>query len=218
MKRKQRAIRVIGNSRSGTTWLGRVLREIGHDVGHEYVRDGGTVSCFFFIDTPVYPLNPSGHPKGKIAHVGERLSDYRFKHTVMIVRHPLKAIGSIWSTIGIEHQAWLERHRVIPKGLKPKLLKAMHVWYRVNLACERRAEALFRLEDLVRGKREWKRFLRALEVPVVPLPDIPPTNKSRGIFKARVVTWKDLAAQDPELTKEIRAMWRRYTREVRAAR
>jgi hypothetical protein len=187
-----------------------VLRAVGKDVGHEYVRQDGTVSCYFFMDTPRYPISPSTPPKGKIAHVGERLSNYTFKHTAMLVREPLKTIGSIWATIGVEHQRWLEEFGVIEPGIKPKLLKSMHIWQAVNAACERETDDIYRLEKLVAGGPEWRRFRKAFDLGRVELPDIPPANKSRGIFLARVVTWKDLMAQDQKLTGAIIKMARRY--------
>jgi len=203
-------INVVGNSRSGTTWLSRVFRAAGKDVGHEYVREDGTVSCYFFLDTPWYPFSPSTHPKGLIAHVGERLSDYQFQHRAHLVRDPLKTIGSIWSTIGVEHQEWLEEFDIIPAGLKPKVLKSMHIWYEVNRACERYTKNRFRLEDLVKGKSEWRRLCDMTKLGNVKLPQIPPANRSRGIFKARHVTWQDLEKQDPRLTAKIRKMADRY--------
>lgn len=212
MKQK-REIRVIGNSRSGTTWLTRVLNAVGKDVGHEYVRSHGTVSCFFFMDTVQYPYSPSTHPKGLIAHVGERLSQYRFENTGMIVRHPLLTIGSIWSTMGVEHQLWLEKYGVIPMGLKPKLLKSMHTWHAVNLACEKVTDRRYQLERLAeegQHGREWKRFANDFNLGDVPMPDIPRTNKSRGIFLARVVDWPMLAKLDPTLTKLIAKMGKGY--------
>jgi len=196
-------INVIGNSRSGTTWLTRVLRELGKDVGHEYVRKDGTVSCFFFIDCEWYPYNSEPFSRGLIAHVNQRLSDYRFEHTVHLVRHPLKAISSIAKTAGTEHQLWLEEHKIVPKGLKPKLLMAMHIWEGVERACRRRTRHLFKLEELVKGELEWRRFCKTVDLPKVKLPPIPVTNASRGIFKAKKISWTDLYVLDAKLAERI---------------
>lgn len=209
MRKKSRKLVVVGNSRSGTTWLSRVLRAKSLDVRHEYVGDDGTVSCFFFMDVRWYPFSPSTHPKGKIAHVGERLRQFEFENKFMIVRDPLKTIGSIWSTIGREHQRWLEEFNVIESDIKPKMLKAMHIWYEVNRRCELFAMERFRLESLASGGSDWRRMCKLLHMDNV-LPDIPPSNKSRGIFKARKITWKMMREADSELAAKIASMAKRY--------
>ena len=202
MRKQKRLVLITGNSRSGTTWLSRILRAKDLDVRHEYVGEHGTVSCFFFMDTPWYPFSPSTHPKGLIAHVGERLRQYEFEHRFHLVRDPLRTIGSIWSTIGREHQRWLEEFGVIDPGIKPKMLKAMHIWYEVNRRCTQATDHRFRLEDLVLGEKAWRAMSRMLSTSI-DLPTIPPSNKSRGIFLARRVTMKMMRAADPFLAKSI---------------
>jgi hypothetical protein len=197
-------VRVVGNSRSGTDWFTRVLNAAGLDVGHEYLRKDGTVSCYFFIDTHRYPLSPTTSPPGRIAHVGERYSDYKFDMTLHIVRDPLKCIGSIWSTMQTEHQKWLEEFKVIPTGLKPKLLKSMHTWYEVNRRCERIAEYRFNLEH---AKQAWPDIRDSLDIAhEMPMPQIPVSNRSRGIFLAKKLTWRMMVDMDKELATKIAKM------------
>jgi len=207
----KRRVLIVGNSRSGTTYVCRMLKEVGLRVGHEYVLEDGTVSCYFFMDTPKYPLSPSTPPKGLIAHVGQRMRDYEFKHVLHLVRDPLKTIGSIWKTMGTEHQKWLEKHGVIPKDLKPKLRKAMHAWYEVNKRCERLTKNRYRLEDM-KDQHVWENMLDDLGLPPFSIPKVPKTakNASRGIFKAKRVTWNDLYDMDPGMCSKIAKMAKRY--------
>lgn len=210
MSRRKRLLRIVGNSRSGTTWLSRVLRAEGLDVRHEICGKDGTVSCFFFVDWDWYPLSPSTPPKGLIAHQTERLSDYRFEHTWHVVRHPLRTIGSIWSTMGTQHQLWLEDIGLLPGDLKPKLLKSMYAWHRVNLHCERIADWTFRLEDAVRGQEVWRHMMHTLGRETTRRPRIPVTNRSRGIFAAKKVTWSTMRRLDPDLASQIQGMAEHY--------
>jgi hypothetical protein len=200
-------VRVIGNSRSGTAWFTKVLKAAGLDVGHEFVGPDGTVSCYFFIDTPRYPVSPTTSPVGKVAHVGEQYSDYQFDVTLHIVRNPLKCIGSIWSTMQTQHQLWLEEFKVIPEGLKPKFMKSMFTWLAVNKLCEKEADFRFQLEEV---SAKWPKICKLLGLPKQRLPRIPVTNKSRGIFLAKSITWRDMQKMAPAKCAEIARMARRY--------
>lgn len=210
MSKKTRCrVLVTGNSRSGSTWFCKVLRKAGLDVRHEYMGADGTVSCYFFRRTSRYPFTPSSHPAGKIAHQGERHADFKFDVKIHLVREPLKSIGSIWSTMQTQHQLWLEEFKIIPSGLKPKFLKSMHTWHAVNLECEALCDHRITLED-IRNSYGWPQLCRWLAIPQQPMPDVPPLNKSRGMFLAKIVRWQDMAAMDIELCVKIAKMSRRY--------
>jgi hypothetical protein len=129
------------------------------------------------------------------------------------VRDPLKTIGSIWKTMGIEHQKWLEKNRVIPYNLKPKFKKAMHTWWHVNILCEEIADIRIRLEDIKEYGGSWETILRAVDKPWnLRFPKIIKSarNESRGIFKAKVITWQDMIEMDGQMCTAIAEMSHRY--------
>lgn len=209
---------VTGNMRSGTTWMTHALRSIDIDCQHECMGEDGTVSWFFAIDASRYPFNPNNTPKGRTAHVGEgRRSDYRFARTIQLVRHPLKVIGSMVKIMPIAEQVWLAENSIITASIDrkvPKMLRMMQAWYRINKLVEKDADHRIRLED-VTNPDGWNLLLyyigyRTLKHPLEPLPDIPVKNASRGVFKAKTITYADMAAVDNRLTKNIERMAQDY--------
>src|SRR5210317_297718 len=99
-KKIRKNLLVIGSGRCGTTWLSQTLQAAGFDVKHECVGDHGTVSLFFQVDADWYPFVPwVAKEPGRVAHVGERRSDFVFDHVVHLVRHPLEVAASMQSII-----------------------------------------------------------------------------------------------------------------------
>jgi hypothetical protein len=218
MSKKKVELLVTGNMRCGTTWLTHALRHIGMDVMHECLGRDGTVSWFFSIDHPWYPQHPNNTPRGRTAHTGEgRRSDYKFEHVVHLVREPLKTLGSMQSIMQRSEQAWLMEAGIIPQDLEgPKLLRMMHAWYNINARVEKDADLRIRLEDM-QPRRDvgWGNLMRLLRKQGRPLggtprPSIPVKNASRGIFKAKKVTWKQMAELDGTLAANIEKMADRY--------
>jgi hypothetical protein len=213
MSKKHRLLLVTGNMRCGTTWLTHALRSIELDVMHECLGADGTVSWFFAVDHPWYPQHPNNTPRGRTAHTGEgRRRDYRFDHVVHLVREPLKTLGSMQSIMQRSEQTWLTEAGFIPEDLEgPKILRMMHVWYNINRSVEKEADLRIRLENLQpRNDVGWGNLMRELKFGSTPLPRIPVKNASRGIFKAKKVTWKQMSELDEKLTRSIQSMAVRY--------
>lgn len=207
---EQKLVLITGNSRSGTTHMHRMLRKVGLDVGHEYVQKDGTVSCFFFVDHSWYPDKPSERPK---AHQGQRYGDFYFENSYHVVRHPLKCIGSNCSTMGVQHSTWLDDLGLVPyegqyvRTGRTKLWRMMRMWHEVNLACEKETDWRFRIENV---DQVWKRMARELGLGKIDMPVFPPSNRSSGNRKAKVITVGDMNTEDVRLTKSIIRMARRY--------
>lgn len=193
-------ILVMGNPRSGTLAMTRMLQAAGHQVDHERHGPHGTVSCFYFLRsrTP-YPV-VGRHRNG--AHDNSppfRLSDY--ERTIHLVRHPLKAIASIRSIVGPKHRQWLAENGVVEADIKPKLLWAANAWYYTNRRIEDlRPDVRIRIEAV---RKQWPKFLN-------PMVEVVHNHRSSGLWKAKPIEWSDLEALDKTLTKNILRMARRY--------
>lgn len=212
MKIKKRLL-VTGNMRSGTTWMTHALRAVDIDCQHECMGEDGTVSWFFAIDAKRYPFNPNNTPKGRTAHVGEgRRRDYKFEHIVHLVRDPIKVIGSMVAIMPTAEQVWLAENGVISANIDrktPKLLRMMQAWYAINRQVEKDCTYRARLEDVVTSEG-WEELMSEFTEDVPLLPLVPVKNSSRGIFKAKKITFGQMAEQDYTLAKNIASMARKY--------
>lgn len=198
---------VVGNMRCGTTWLTHALRHIGMDVMHECFGEDGSVSWFFTLDHHWYPAHPNNTPRGRTAHIGEgRRSDYQFDHVVHLVRDPLKTIGSMCSIMQKVEQEWLAEIGIVDMEAKPKLLRMMQAWDGINQKAEY-SDMRISLEAM--ETKDWARLMKLLGRKD-PYPDIPVKNASRGIFKAKQVTFQQMRDLDPKLTQAILKRARRY--------
>lgn len=199
---------VHGTGRCGTTYLSRLFRTIGMDVGHEFVGEHGTVSHFFFLDSAWHPMLPWHKKK---AHVGERRSDYVFDHEFMLVRHPLPCIRSIWRIFGGWDWEFLEDNGVIKEGVEPRLLRCMAAYYHMNRRMERIATERFRIEAF--DPDGWHRMCDLLDLEDdARSAKVPVTNKAHGPAAMRDidVTWDVMKDTDKHLTGLIRRMTERY--------
>lgn len=204
---------ITGNGRSGTTWLAKTFEKAGIDCPHEHCGQHGTVSWYFFADSNWHPYHISHRPRGRVIHVGERLSDFRFDYTVQLIRDPLKVIGSMSRVMSMTDHWFAADNRAYPSEVfhdksKSRLLKTMHmahgIWSRVLGNCD----MTIRLED-VRAK--WPHLMTMLgQDRKLPMPELPPTNKSSGIYKANVVTYSMMEKEDRTLAKHIGRIANRF--------
>lgn len=204
-KKEKRMLLITGSGRSGTTYAARTMQAIGLDIPHEKVGEHGTSSLFFLMDSAWYPMLP--WYKGR-NHVGERRSDFEFAHVVQIVRHPLKTIPSIGKIFNGLNFELFEEQGVIPKGIKNKMLRCAWTYYGLNMLAEKQAELRIQLE---RYRESWPALMRVIGYEGTPFPaSVKPANRGLGFRAATPLTWEDLDALDPELSRNIKLMTRRY--------
>lgn len=192
-KKIHRHLLVTGTGRCGTTWLSRTLLATGLDVPHEHMGKHGTVSMYFQVDSPWYPFIPWAKPLEKIAHVGERRSDFNFNHVVHLVRHPLKVAASMRSIIGELTYEWAEFNNLLPVpwNYKPVIVRNLLYWLASTENCERQADQTIVLDNF--SSMDWDEMLRHAGLPRVEMPEIPPANKSSGFKKHEPPTWRQVA-------------------------
>lgn len=150
-------------------------------------------------------------------HVGERRSDFTFKHTAMLVREPLKMIGSMCTIMPkTEHLYVVDNSdglypREVFESRASRLLKTMFMANALWTIAEKQCDAVYRLEDLVDPRTQaWSTLLHRAGFAPRPLPDLAPKGASRGIYKARVITYDDMRAEDKKLADEIRRKAQRF--------
>lgn len=202
----ERQIRVVGTGRCGSTWLSRALVAAGFDIPHECVGEHGTVSQFFHTDHFWYPFIPwaTNHP-GRKAHVGERLSDFTFRRTVHLVRHPLETEASMRSIYPQLFFYWLQDIGLlgVPYDHKPAFMRNLYAWECVVELCERISHNTFTL-PYVTTEDGWATFLKFARLKTTPMPEVKPTNKSSGFKKHEPVDWKEVDKHDPDLCARLR--------------
>lgn len=200
----KRSLLVTGCGRSGTTYIARLLQAGGLRIEHEAMRQDGTVSWFFAVDSGSMP--PWGDSGGK------PINAYRFEHIVHQVRQPLQAIGSSQT---LQPASWDFAAQFIPlKAGDTPLLRGMKYWLHWNLLAQKKAHYTYRVEALgdVQG---FDAFCRAIGRPKLAarhekLMAAAPTteNTRRGGYTA--LAWDDLRAEDAALTADIEALARSY--------
>ena len=132
---RDRRLLLTGCARSGTTYMSVVLRRCGFDITHEKrMGDDGICSWLFASESSAPPWGPVP-------------DDFRFDHTIHLVRHPLSAIPSIAT---LSRESWEYVASVLPLNPSdPPLLKAARYWLHWNALVEERGGArLVRIEDM----------------------------------------------------------------------
>lgn len=204
---------VTGNGRSGTTWLAKTFKKAGIDCPHEHCGQHGTVSWYFFADSNWHPYHVSHPPAGRVIHMGERRSDFKFEYVVQLVRDPLKVIGSMSRVMSMTDHWYAVDNRAYSSDVyydkgASRLLKTMHmahgIWARTLGECD----MTVRLEDV---RKKWPQLMTMLgQDKKLPMPEIAPTNKSSGIYKANVVTYAMMEQEDRSLAKHIARVATRF--------
>lgn len=208
----KRPLLVVGTGRCGTTWLSKTLLAAGYDIPHECMGRHGTVSMFFHSDHDWYPFIPwATDHKGRKAHIGERRSDFRFNSVMHLVRHPLQVEASMRSILTRLEMFWAQDVGVlsVPFDLRPAKLRNLFYWRDVVAHCERVADYTVPLQQMVEVPYRWQRLLAEAELPIVPMPKLPATNKSSGFKKHDPMDWSEVDTMDASLGKELRRMCRR---------
>jgi len=111
------------------------------------------------------------------------------------VRHPIPTISSCHAFVMEESWNLIEDNIPSVKKSDSLLLKCMKYWYYWNLMAEKRALATYRVED-IQSKQSKK------------------TNTRKNWTRYRKVSWADLQAEDPELTRKIKLLATNYGYEI----
>lgn len=202
---------VVGTGRCGTEWLSKTFMQANLSVPHECVGELGTVSNFFHTDHHWYPYLPWARDdvhRGRKAHVGERLSDFKFRHIVHIVRHPLKTVASMIGAFSAINYHWAYDCGVLKTvwDLEPSILVKLHYWRDVVKHCESFAHQTVPLNVAVAGSEWWHEMLERSAIDKCPRPVLPPRNKSSGFNKRVPMTWDRVKELSKDLHDELREM------------
>ena len=173
----------------------RVLRQCGYRVGHELIRRDGVCSWEMAVDT-------------KKVLWGDARNGYRFDHIFHQVRHPLKAIASVYFTEPLESFAFFQSHIPEIKAEDSRLTQSAKYWYYWNLKAEAQAEWTYRIEELHCVWEEFEtRLGRKLDKSALEI--VPKTVNTRGNLDH--LTWEELEeALEPDLYQKIRALAQKY--------
>lgn len=205
MKTKKKLL-VLGTGRCGTMFTTKALRTVGINVLHEKVGEDGTVSHYFVVDSDWYPMAPWQENQGK-KHVGERRSDFKFEHTLHIVRDPRKTIPSMTKIFGSVTWQFYVDNGLISAYHKRSLHRAMELWLNHNLMAEEQADLTFNLE---RYQHAWPAIMEMLGHNVTYPAHLKPMNKTGGFRAYEPLTWEQMEAVDSDLAKQIRKLAKHY--------
>jgi len=197
---------VLGSGRSGTMFTAKALRTVGINVLHEKVGDDGTVSHYFVVDSDWYPMAPWQESQLK-KHVGERRSDFDFKHTLHITRDPRKAIPSMTKIFGSVTWQFYVDNGLIPDIRKNAMLRAMHYWLAHNQLSEKQADLTFNLE---RYQQAWPAIMEMLGKNEPYPAHLKPMNKTGGFRAYTPLTFAEMIDIDTDLGKQIKSLAKRY--------
>lgn len=197
---------VLGSGRSGTMFTAKALRTVGINVLHEKVGDDGTVSHYFVVDSDWYPMAPWQDKQLK-KHVGERRSDFEFKHTLHITRDPRKAIPSMTKIFGSVTWQFYVDNGLIPDIRKNATLRAMHYWLAHNKLSEKQADLTFNLE---RYQQAWPAVMEMLGTNEPYPAHLKPMNKTGGFRAYTPLTFDQMIDIDADLGKQIKHLAKRY--------
>lgn len=215
---EEKSLLVIGCPRAATRYTSKVWNKAGVKVGHEYTGPDGSVTHLFAVDCEEYPYWPWNPPKGKVAHVGERRSDFEFLNTWHQVREPLKSITSMSLVVSKNAWEWFSDHIPIAPKNPNKLYLSMQLWLHWNQKCEDVATWTYRVEDF---EQHWPRMCTEVGIPPCELPNVSPTtNRSKRWSKPFVdrekikamsdTNWAALDQQDVILADSIRQLAEHY--------
>lgn len=202
---EERELLILGSGRSGTKFCAKLFQQLGFDLRHECTGEYGSSTHFFHTDSDWYPMMP-WVPGG--CHVGERLSDYRFRHVLHIVRDPLDCIPSIQKVFTSMDWEFAEDCGIIPIQKMSRLERCMRYWVGVNKKIEQMGpEHTFKLEEF---ELSWPWIAEILRIKADWPSGIRPTNRGTGFRKSKRTNYSALRAENTEVAAEIQELSYRY--------
>ena len=138
----KRHVLVTGTGRSGTTYFSDLLTQLGLDVGHQRNGKDGCSGAEFAKDYDWYPWFPV-YGGGDCANVGERRSDYAYKHVLHIVRHPLWCIPSLMRNYpAINPEFWADSGVMDPTVMsQSSIQRNAMMYYSINKFIDESSQA-----------------------------------------------------------------------------
>lgn len=200
----KRKLLVLGTGRSGSTFIHRLFRIWGYDLGHEQTGEFGSVTHFFHADHDWYPYFP--WEVGK-AHVGERLSDFNFENKLHVVRNPLTCIPSIEKVLSSINWEFAEETGLIPAEKMSKRRRCMLYWLRLNERAEAICHKTIQLEKL---RKDLPKYLGSVDILHGEWPELPPVNRGTGFRASEPVTFSELRREDKDLANQIFVLSKHY--------
>lgn len=207
-EQEQREILITGTGRCGTEFISRLFQNNGYDIPHERVGKDGTSSHWFITDAEWYPV--LNFTDGMKAHIGQRKSDFIFKKTIHLLRHPLPTIKSITNIFRSTDYEFLVENNIIPGGIelkgKKRFLRGMVIYFYVNQFITEHFPNARRVQ-IENIQSELAELCSFLEIPILKILSDKPTNTSKNILGWRIsreeVTFTTLKATDFELASKI---------------
>jgi hypothetical protein len=196
--RIRKTLLITGCARSGTNYITKALKKTGILIGHESVRRDGVSSWLMAVDAQQVP---EGDPR----------SDYKFDHVFHQVRHPLKAISSLYFTHLPGNPTWeyILEHAPEIQADDSHFVKCAKYWYYWNLKAEEEAEWTYRIEDI---DQLWDEFGQRIRKKInrKEVEAIPKDANSLGPRECDF-TWADLKTQiDEDLYFNIQNLAEKY--------
>ena len=188
----KRHVLVTGTGRSGTTYFSDLLTLLGLDVGHQRNGNDGCSGAEFAIDSDWYPWFPV-YGGGDCANVGERRSDYDYKHVLHIVRHPLWCIPSLMKNYpAINPEFWADNGVMDPKVMDgSSVYRNASMYYGINKVIDESGQAEYRCQ-LEKIHEHWEELMDVLEMHGTKDPSLEATNKASGWGQYEPLTWGEL--------------------------
>lgn len=178
---------IIGCGRSGTSYISKVLSELGLDLKHETSGVDGSANWY---RTP--------YPRFWL----------KLRHEFIIhqVRNPLDCISSCQT---INEHSWekIVRHVPIVKE-DPLILRCAKYWYHWNLMAQSKADILIRLEDL-QDELEMLCQILGLAFDCKALETVSQkTNTRQNIYEP--ISWDMLEKASPEYHDKCKGLASKY--------
>jgi len=207
----KRHVLVTGTGRSGTTYFSDLLKILGLDVGHQRNGKDGCSGAEFSVDHHWYPWFPV-YGGGDCANVGERRSDYTYKHVLHVVRHPLWCIPSLMRNYpAINPEFWADNGIMDPYVMdKSSIIRNATMYYYINEAIDKSNQAEYRCQ-LEHIHENWGTLMDILEMHGTSDPVLKPSNQASGWGRYEPLSWTQLEnGIGKALTNSIRAQANRY--------
>lgn len=207
----KRHVLVTGTGRSGTTYFSDLLTLLGLDVGHQRNGNDGCSGAEFCIDHDWYPWFPV-YGGGDCANVGERRSDYTYKHVLHIVRHPLWCIPSLMKNYpAINPEFWADNGVMDPAVMSlSSILRNATMYYGINKFIDDSGQAEYRCQ-LEQIHDHWSTLMDILELSGTPDPSLKASNQASGWGQYEPLTWAELENEvGKTLTKSIQEQAKVY--------
>ena len=191
-------ILVTGTGRSGTHYTAVVMQRLGLDIPHEAVgRDGA--SSWKHIVSGTFEV------RKKRVHRITEISSEGFDTILHQVRAPLKVIASM-QTFSSFTWDFMAQFIALDRQAPP-VRQAMQAYLHWNRLIEPKAQWRFQIEKL---PEVFPEFCERIGVEPRPFPQVDHSSRDSRAKRYASLTWDDLAAADPELTGELRAMAAEY--------